>query len=75
MTVTIEEAQSNLSELIDRLAPGEELVITRGDSAVARLVSERCEPPPIRAGFGGAKGHLVILADDDEHLADWRDYM
>ena len=28
-TVTLEEAQAHLSELIDRLQPGEEIVITR----------------------------------------------
>jgi antitoxin (DNA-binding transcriptional repressor) of toxin-antitoxin stability system len=28
-TITIEEAQATLLELIDRLAPGEEVIITR----------------------------------------------
>jgi hypothetical protein len=28
-TVTIEEAQANLPEIIDKLAPGEELIITQ----------------------------------------------
>ena len=29
MTITIEEAQAKLAELIDQLGPGQELVITR----------------------------------------------
>jgi prevent-host-death family protein len=36
-TVTLEEAQAHLSELIDRLQPGETLVITRHEKPVARL--------------------------------------
>ena len=39
-TVTIEEAQARLPELIDRLAPGEELVITRGKQPVAKLIGQ-----------------------------------
>jgi prevent-host-death family protein len=42
-TVTIEEAQAKLSELIERLAIGEELVITRNRQPIARLIAE--EPP------------------------------
>ncbi|MFO0960913.1 MAG: type II toxin-antitoxin system Phd/YefM family antitoxin [Isosphaeraceae bacterium] len=37
-TISIEEAGSRLSELIHRLAPGEEIVITEGDRPVARLI-------------------------------------
>ena len=50
-TVTIEEAQNKLSELIHRLVPGEEVVITENDQPVARLA--RTEPKtqwPCKAG-------------------------
>jgi len=39
-TITLEEAQVSLSELIHRMAPGEEVVITENQQPVARLVSE-----------------------------------
>ena len=39
-TVTIEEAQAKLLELIDRLAPGEEVVITRNQQPVAKFLVE-----------------------------------
>jgi prevent-host-death family protein len=39
-TITVEEAQSKLKELIHQLAPGEELVITENQKPVAKLVSE-----------------------------------
>ena len=38
--VTIEEAQATLAELIDRLAPGEEVIITRNQQPVAKLVGQ-----------------------------------
>ena len=38
--VTIEEAQAKLPELIDKLTPGEEVVIIRNKQPVARLVAE-----------------------------------
>ena len=73
-TITIEEAQAKLPELIGGLAKGEELVITQGEKVVARIVGERAERPQRRvAGF--AKGMLTILSDDDDHLKDFAEYM
>jgi antitoxin (DNA-binding transcriptional repressor) of toxin-antitoxin stability system len=72
--VTLEEAQAHLPELIDQLRPGESLVITRDEKAVARLVPEA---PPKRKPRqpGNCKGMLTIVADDDEHLRDFAEYM
>jgi prevent-host-death family protein len=39
-TVTAFEAKTRFGELLDRVAKGEEVVITRHDKAVARLVPE-----------------------------------
>ena len=39
-TVTAFEAKTRFGELLDRVARGEEIVITRHDRAVARLVPE-----------------------------------
>jgi len=73
-TVTIEEAQATLLELIDRLAPGEEITITRNQQPVAKLVGQQ---RPIRKPRqpGSAKGKLVILIEDDAHLKDFKEYM
>ncbi len=73
-TVTLEEAQARLPELIDRLRPGEPLVITRNATPVARLVVEGPTTRPPRKA-GSAKGVLTILQDDDEHLKDFAEYM
>ena len=72
--VTIEEAQARLPELIEHLAADEELVITRNERPIARLLTEdKPTRQPRRAG--SAKGMLTILSDDDEHLKDFAEYM
>ncbi|MCK6513164.1 type II toxin-antitoxin system Phd/YefM family antitoxin [Myxococcota bacterium] len=74
LIVTIEEAQSKLSELIDGLANGEELVIVRNKQPIARLLAEaKPERQPRKAG--SAKGMLAILTEDHEHLDGFAEYM
>jgi len=71
-TVSIEEAQAKLPELIEHLAKGEELVITCNQQPIARLLAEgRPKRQPRKAG--SAKGLLTILAEDDEHLEDFKE--
>lgn len=72
-TVTVQEAQSHLGEIIDKLTPGEEIVIIRGSQPVARLVGESTARP--RPVPGRCKGMLTIVAEDNEHLTDWSEYM
>jgi antitoxin (DNA-binding transcriptional repressor) of toxin-antitoxin stability system len=72
-SVTIQEAQARLPDLIHKLAPGEEVLITENDQPVARLVASPSEQP--RPIPGRCKGMLTILAEDDEHLEDFKDYM
>lgn len=73
-TVMLEEAQAKLPELIDHLTAGEELVITRNQQPIARLLAkEKPKRKPRKAG--NCKGMLTIVADDDEHLKDFEEYM
>ena len=73
-TVTIEEAQAKLPQLIAHLAVGEELVITQDKQPIARLLGGgRARHAPRKAG--NCKGMLTIVADDDEHLKDFGEYM
>jgi antitoxin (DNA-binding transcriptional repressor) of toxin-antitoxin stability system len=41
-SIPVEQAQANLKELIGKLAPGEEIIITDDERPVAMLVA----PPP-----------------------------
>jgi antitoxin (DNA-binding transcriptional repressor) of toxin-antitoxin stability system len=71
-TITVEEAQARLKELIDKLAPGEELVITWGQQAVAKLVDAR----PGERTLGTMRGTVRYMAPDfDAPLDDFKEYM
>jgi len=74
MTVTMEQAQSLLPELIAGLKPGDALIITQGAQPVAQILPVQPLVPKPRQP-GSAKGILQIVADDDEHLRDFAEYM
>ena len=72
-TITIYEAQAGLPDIIHKLAPGDEVVITDNDQPVAKLVATPPQKP--RPIPGRCKGMLTIIAEDDEHLEDFKEYM
>ncbi len=71
-TVAIEQAQKELSRLIDDVALGEHIVITRNEVPVAQLVP--VTPPAPKPTFGSAKGMVRISEDFEAPLDDFRDY-
>jgi len=74
--ITLEQAQVGLADLIHKLTPGEEIVITENDLPVAKLVGEPAKAKPgLRPPPGLGKGFITIIADDDEHLKDFAEYM
>ena len=74
-TVTLEEAQAQLPKLIEKLRPGEEIVITRDQQPVARLVAEG-KPERPRRQLGTLKGSVLYMAPDfDAPLEDFKEYM
>lgn len=76
-TITVDEAQAKLKELIHRMAPGDEVVITENQQPVAKLVSEPARPQAKqRPGPGLCKGMITYIAPDfDAPLDDLREYM
>ncbi|HAS50235.1 MAG TPA: hypothetical protein DCS21_00155 [Gammaproteobacteria bacterium] len=74
VTITIEEAQVNLKDLIDRLASDQEIILTENQQPVARLMSEPVKKRQPRKA-GNCIGMIRIIADDDEHLKDFAEYM
>ena len=67
--VTIQEAQASLTDLIHRLTPGEELVITEGDRPVARLVGAEAGSGPALRQLGTMQGTVrYVSADFDAPL-------
>ena len=72
-SVTVEEVQTRLPEILDLLNPGEELIITHEGRAVARLTSEPPKRVPI---LGGGRGTVLYMAPDfDSPLEEFREYM
>jgi prevent-host-death family protein len=74
-TVTIHQAKTNLSKLIERASQGEEIIIARGSKPVAKLVplgAVKGKRQP-----GSLKGKLVIGPEffeplSDAELAEWK---
>jgi antitoxin (DNA-binding transcriptional repressor) of toxin-antitoxin stability system len=73
-TITLEEAQSHLGEIIEKLAPGEEVVLTRDDKSLATLRATPALRPPPR--FGTLKGSILHIAPDFDAIpAGFEDYL
>lgn len=76
MTVTLEEAQATLPELV-RGTPGEELHITDGGVVVATLVPA---PPPPKANkpprqLGTLRGTVLSMEHFDDPIEGLEEYM
>ena len=59
----IHDAKTNLSRIIDRVEHGEEIVISRAGTPVARVVP--IAPRARRTGRGSLAGRLVLSPDWD----------
>jgi prevent-host-death family protein len=73
--VTIEEAQNRLIELIHRLVPREEVVITENDEPVARLVPTAPAPAKNPRQFGTLRGSVLSMENFDDPVEDFEEYM
>ena len=72
-TVAIEQAQENLLKLIDDVAFGEHIVITRNQVPIAELIPvAHPTPKPV---FGSAKGMVTMSEDFDAPINDFQGYM
>jgi prevent-host-death family protein len=73
-TVTIHAAKTNLSKLLARVEAGEEIIIARGKTPIARLTPVRA--PPSACRFGALKGIVSVGPEffepmTDAELAEW----
>lgn len=73
-TLTIDEAQGRLREVLAGLQPGEEVALTDNGQPVAKLVREQPKPP--RPGPGLGRGSILYMAPDfDAPLECMKEYM
>jgi prevent-host-death family protein len=68
MTVNIHEAKTHFSRLIERVLQGEEVVIARAGTPVARLVPVATRP--VRRSPGSARGKVATAPDFDAPLPE-----
>ncbi len=71
MQVTnISEAKASLSQLIERVLRGEEVIIGKAGKPVAKLVPFDSDTSPRQLGIGGWAGKIWIADDFDETPED-----
>jgi antitoxin (DNA-binding transcriptional repressor) of toxin-antitoxin stability system len=74
VTITLDEAQAKLKDLVHQLVPGDEIIITENQQTVAKLVSEISQPRHPRVpGLG--RGMIVLQQEDEQHLEGFAEYM
>ena len=66
MEVNIHEAKTHLSKLLERVALGEEVVIAKAGTPVAKLVPIATKPKTRK--IGSAKGEFVVPDDFNDPL-------
>jgi prevent-host-death family protein len=71
--VNIAEAKARLSELVDKAAQGEEILIARDHKPVARLVPIAPTRGPRRPG--SARGEIWVAPDFDDLPPEFDDYL
>ncbi len=68
--VSVEKTETiQLPDLIESVIEGEEVVFTRNNLPIARLVAVRQEKP--HPQFGSAKGLFMMAEDFNEPLTDY----
>jgi len=71
--IDINEAKIHLDSLLQSALRGEDVVITKNDQPVLKLV--RVAQPQKRRQSGSAKGLISMSEDFNQPLEDFREYM
>ncbi len=73
-TVTIHEAKTHLSRLIQESLEGEEVIIAKGKTPLVKI--QPLEKPTKKRQLDTAKGMLIYMAEDfDAPLDEFSEYM
>jgi antitoxin (DNA-binding transcriptional repressor) of toxin-antitoxin stability system len=70
-TITLQDAQNRLPELIDAAVSGEEVTIARSDGTIVSLMLFNPDRPKPR--FGSAQGLVEILDGFDDPIDGFED--
>ena len=66
--VTIHVAMTTLSQLLARVQAGEEIILARGKTPIAKLVP--CQPPSTKHEFGTLRGTICVGPECFEPLPE-----
>jgi prevent-host-death family protein len=67
-TVNIHEAKTHLSQLIEKVIAGEDVIIAKAGKPLVRLTA--LEPPPRKSRIGFLKGQITVPDDFDTMFQD-----
>jgi antitoxin (DNA-binding transcriptional repressor) of toxin-antitoxin stability system len=74
LTISLEQASTQLSGLVRALGPNDVIVLTDNDKPVARIVPDH--KSPIQRQAGKWKGILEIVDEGEDEILDiFKDYM
>jgi prevent-host-death family protein len=71
-TVSVHEAKTHLSRLLERVVEGDEIIIARSGKPVARLVAIKTEQPKVI--LGSDRGRVRIASDFNDTPDDFVPY-
>ena len=71
--IELDKAKSEIEALIQSALEGKEVVITRNNEPILKLIP--VTKSPARRKAGTAKGMISMTGDFDEPLEDFREYM
>ena len=75
-TISLAEAQTKLADIVHRLSPGEEIILTENDQPVARLVPAEASQEKAPRQPGTLRGTVLYMARDFRApLEDFKEYM
>jgi antitoxin (DNA-binding transcriptional repressor) of toxin-antitoxin stability system len=72
LQVELAQAQSELPQLIEAAAKGEEVIILHAAQPVAKLISLTRRSGDLQ--YGSARGSVIFSEDFDEPLEDFAEY-
>lgn len=71
--IDIADAQVQITQLLQSALSGEEIIITRDNQPILKLI--QYSPAPKRRQRGSSKGQIWMSPDFNEPLEDFREYM
>ena len=75
--INLEEASGALHDVLEKVLQGEEVLLTKGEQTIGRLVSIPAQPTESKPArhFGSAKGLITMAPDFDAPMHEFDEYL